>query len=141
MSQRNETVLKARITWDGEELPGFVSISEQKWSQGEVEVPEFKRKRKLPNGVTEFADLTLVYAVQRNSPTDAFFQQMWNNAEQHNLMRIETDAQGAETGRVLNEDCQLLDYTRPEIDLASPSYNKLTVVVCIWEATPLAAEA
>jgi hypothetical protein len=142
MAQRNDLVEKVKVTWDGEELPGLVSISEQKYSMGEVEVPEFARKRKMPNGVIEFADLTLKYAINSKvSKTVAFFQNFFFGQETHTLMRIRVDASGTEFGRTLSQDCQMLDYTEPEVDLANPTYAAMTVVVCVWESQPIAAEA
>lgn len=142
MAQRNDLVEKVKITWDGEELPGLVFISEQKYSQGEIEVPEYSRKRKMPNGVIEFADLTLKYAINnRQSKTVGFFQNFFFKGETHTLMRIRADSAGTEFGRTLSQDCQCLDYTEPEVDLANPTYAQFTVVVCVWESQPLAAEA
>jgi hypothetical protein len=141
MSQRNDLAEKIRVTWDGREFAGLVSCSETKYTKGVIEVPEFKRKRRIQDGVVVFSDITMVYSLQRNSPIIAFLQSFFLNNEVHTAMRIRCDAAGVEFGRTMYQDCECIDFTEPETDLANPTYAKITAVFCPWEIIPLGAES
>lgn len=141
MSQRNDLAEKVRITWDGRELAGLVSCSETKYTKGVIDVPEFKRKRRIQDGVVQFSDITMVYSLQKNSPVLQFFQDFFLNNENHTAIRIRTDAQGVEFARTMYQDCECIDMTDPETDLGNPTFAKITLVFCAWEITPLQAEA
>jgi hypothetical protein len=141
VAQRNDLVEKVRITWDGREYAGIVSVSETKYSTGVVEVPEFRRKRRIRDGVISFSDITMVYSFQKNSPILAFLQSFFLNGEVHTAMRVRCDASGVEFARTMYQDCECIDMTDPETDLANPTYAKVTCIFTPWEIIPLAAEA
>jgi len=140
MSQRNDLAEKKRITWDGEEVPGLVSITEIPLERGIIDVPEFDRIRKIQNGITTVPEVTMVYKVQRDSKAFNFFKSYFLNNETHDAVVIRTDAAGAEFARTMLQSCECVRYTEPEFDAASPTYAKVTITVVPWEIIPLGPE-
>jgi hypothetical protein len=129
------------VTWDGREFAGLVSCTPSKMTKGTIEVPEFKRKRKIQDGVVTFENITMVYSLQKNSPVLAFFQNFFLNNEVHTAMRVRCDASGTEFARTMYQDCECIDMEEPETDLANPTYAKVTMVFVPWEIIPLQAES
>ena len=141
MAQRNDLAEKAKLLWDGEEIPGLVSISPTTREKGVIEVPEFRRIRKIQNGITTFSEQTLVYKIQKDSKAHLFWKSFFANDESHDAVHIRCDASGTEFARVLWQSCECTFLEDPEVDLGGPTYAKVTVRVVPFEIIDLAGES
>ena len=135
--QRNDMVEKRRVYIDGVEIPGFVYAGELKREKGRVDVPEFKKKRKIQDGITTYPEYELRYKISRDTSTLKFFRNWFDDNENHDVTIIRTDAHGSEFERVLLSSCECIDHTIPEADLSSPTYAQVTVIIAPWEITPI----
>ena len=54
MQKTNDMVLKRRVFIDNKEIPGLVSTSDLKDTEGTVDVPGFNRKVTIKEGVKKF---------------------------------------------------------------------------------------
>lgn len=140
MAQRNDLAEKKRVLWDGEEIPGLVSITEITYEKGIIEVPEFKRIRKIQNGITTFGEVTLVYKVQRDSKGFVFCKDFHQKDETHDGVVVRTDASGAEFARTLLQSCECTYMSEPEFDAANPTFAKITIRIVPYEVIPLPPE-
>ena len=92
--QINDMVEKRRVLIDGEEIPGLVFAGELKREKGRVEVPEFKRKRKIQDGIKTYPEYELRYKIARGTATLKFFRDWYNKDEVKDVTVIRTDAHG-----------------------------------------------
>ena len=67
MAQRNDLAEKKKVTWDGEEITGLVSVGTLPLEDGAIDVPEFNYIRKIRNGQRTIPELQMVYKLQRDS--------------------------------------------------------------------------
>jgi hypothetical protein len=127
--QQTRIVEKRRIYWDGEEIPGLVSMPEFPLEMGEVEVPEFDKIITVANGVIKVNPFTLVYKLARDGKAMDFLNKFFGDGETHDCIIARTDGAGVEFGRILIQNCECSKKTYPEYDAASPTYAKFTVTI------------
>jgi hypothetical protein len=125
--QQTRVVEKRKLYWDGEEIPGLVSMPELNLEMGEVEVPEFDKIITVANGVVKVNPFTLVYKLARDGKAMKFLNDFFTEGETHDLTIARTDGAGVEFGRILIQDCECSKKTYPPYDAASPEFAKLTV--------------
>lgn len=138
MAQRNDLAEKIKVLWDGEEVPGLVSISNTPLEDGVIEVPEFSAKRKIRDGIQTVPEITLVYKVQRDSRALTFCQDFYLKKETKDMVKIRCDASGQEFARTMFPSCECTYYEEPEFDAASPTYAKTTIRIVPYSVLPIA---
>lgn len=138
--QENDMVEKKKGFWDGDEVPGLVSVNEITREKRTVEVPSFRRIRDVQSGVEKLPQLTLIYKLERGTKTLSFFEDFFDNNEVKDLELIRTDAHGIEfdsNGRKIYQSCEVISITEPAYDAGSPDYAKVTVVVAPQDIVPV----
>lgn len=135
--QPNDMVEKKKVIIDGVEIPGFVYAGELKREKGRVDVPEFKKKRKIQDGITTYPEYELRYKIARGTSTLKFFRDWYNKDQVKDVTIVRTDAHGSEFERILLSQCECVDHTVPETDLASPTYAQVKLVIAPWEITEI----
>ncbi len=138
MSQRNDLAEKIKVFWDGEEIPGLVSISETPLEDGVIEVPEFAAKRKIRDGIQTVPEMTMTYKVQRDSRALKFCQDFYLLKQTKDMVKVRCDASGTEFGRTMFPSCECTYYSEPEFDAASPTFAKVTIRVVPYNVLPIA---
>jgi len=139
MGSRPQVIQKARVEWDGTEIPGLVSVSEIPEEMGTVEVPEFDISRTITSGVRKIPPVDMVYQVRRDGQVNDFFTNFYQDHEEHEAVIIYTDAGGIETYRLLAQACECSKLTRPEVDHANPTYAKLTMTFLPYDIKKVSA--
>ncbi len=140
MGSRPQVIQKARVAWDGNELPGLVSVSEIPEEMGTVEVPEFDISRPIASGVRKIPPITMVYQVRRDNQVHNFFTNFFRDHEEHDGVVIYTDASGTEIYRVLLQACECSKVTRPEVDHTNPTFGKITAEILPYDIIPVPAQ-
>ena len=136
--QKNEMAAKAKLYWDGVEVPGLVSVGEIKLENSTIEVPEFARLRTLNSNIVKVPPLELKYKVDRGKNTLKFWRDFKNNNEVHDGVLVYTDAHGTEYDKILlpQTECNAIAY--PPYDAASPQYAAVTITVLPYDYIPVA---
>jgi len=137
MGQRNDLAEKKKVSWDGEEVPGLVSVGIVGLEDGSIDVPEFNYIRKIRNGQRTIPEVAMVYKLQKDSKVLTFFQNFYLKKETHSAVIIRTDATGTEFARTLLTDCECIKYEEPEYDAASPTFAKVSLTVVPFDVVPL----
>ena len=127
--QTNEMIEKKKALWDGEEIPGLVSVGEIVREKRTVEVPSFRRIRDVQSDVIKIPQVTLTYKIERGKNTLQFFEEFFDDNQVKDLEIVRTDAHGVEFNRKMYMDCEVISITEPPSDMANPDYAKTTVVV------------
>jgi hypothetical protein len=135
--QQNDTALKKRYQFDGEEIPGLVNAEEVPVEEGTIEVPELFKTRNIKNGVTKIPLLQLTYKIGKDTNTLKFFQDWKDNNETKNVTEIHVDAHGTELRRVLYPDTECAKYTSPAYDAANPTYNQTAITLVPYDVINL----
>jgi hypothetical protein len=132
--QSNDLGLKRRVLVDGEEIPGLVETSEIMDEEGVIEVPGFKRKIEVKDGVSKLAPIDLLYKVQRDSNTDVTLRNWKYNDELHDVTIINTDSTGIEVDRILFRECECKKYNKRAYKAESPEFFAVGVtILCTTE--------
>ncbi len=140
MAQRNDLAEKIKVYWDGEEIIGLVSISSTPLEDGVIDVPEFHAIRKIRNGIRQIPEMTAVYKIQRDSKALTFFQDFYLKKVFKDMVKVRTDASGAEFARTQYPSCECTAYEEPEFDAASPTFAKGTIRFVPYDVIPIGAE-
>ena len=138
--QRNDMAEKKKILIDGVELPGLVNFQEITLEKGQIDVPEFKKIRKIQSGITTIPAVELTYKTARDTNTLQFLKNWYFDDEVHDVVVVRTDASGAEFARTLLPSCECVRYQEPAFDAASPTYAQCPVTVLPWDVIPIEAE-
>ena len=140
MEQRNDLAEKIKLTWDGEEITGLVSISPTPLEDGIIEVPEFDAIRKIRNGIRTMPEITIIYKVQRDSRALIFCQNFYLKKQFKDMVKIRTDASGSEFARTQFPSCECTFYEEPEFEAANPTHAKVTIHVVPYDVVPIGPE-
>ncbi len=124
---------KARVLWDGVEIPGLVSKGEVPREKSTIDVPGFNRSRAIPSGITTVPTIEFVYKIERGTNTLQFFEDFYTNNEEKECTIIRTDGHGDEFARRLMQFCEIISLIEPPYDAASPDYAKITFTVIPWD--------
>lgn len=128
--QNNEMVEKKRVKFDGVEVAGLVSVAEITREKSTVDVPSFRKIRKVQSDITRLPDLTLVYKVERNTDTLDFFDDFFDNNRVADVEILRTDAHGVTFGKPkIYTGCEGITMTEPAYDAASPDFAKVTIIL------------
>ena len=131
--QSREMAEKKRVLFDGEEIPGLVSVNDITREKGTIEVPGFNRSRTIPNGITKIPTIELVYRIDRGTNTLQFFEDFYTNNEEKEMSIIRTDGHGDEFARRILQFCEAINITEGAYDAASPDFAKVTVTIVPWD--------
>jgi len=135
--QKNAQADKRKLQFDGDEIPGLVNVSDVVLEKGQIEVPEFKVKRKISDGVTTIPALDLVYRLDRDTKTQKFFDAWWDNDEIKDVTVIYTDGHGLEFRRELWTSCELVKKSAPAYDALTPTYMQYQLTILPWDIIPV----
>jgi hypothetical protein len=135
--QENSMAMKARVLFDGEEVPGLVRLGEVALENAAIDVPSFRRIRKVHTGVTTIPEVELSYEVQRGTDTLRFFQDYYSGGQKKDVTVIYCDADGVEYARDLWQDVECRRLVRPQVDLANVSYAQVSVVLLPYDIVPV----
>jgi len=135
--QDNAMAEKKKCFWDGEEISGLVSVEEISREKRTVEVPSFSKIRDLNSGIIKIPPLNIVYKVERNTNTRAFFENFYNQNQVKDLEIVRTDADGVEFSRKLYPDCECTKIAEPSYDAANPNYATISITVTPWDIIDL----
>ena len=138
--QKNDMAEKKRVLIDGDEIPGLVNFGETVVEKGVIEVPEFKRKRKIQNGVLTIPVINVTYKIARGTSTLQFFRDWFYKDEDHELTIIRTDGTGVEFARTLMPLVENVKYFEPPFDAANPTYAQIQSTLVPWDILPLDAQ-
>jgi len=125
--QSNDMVEKKRVKWDGNEIPGLVSVDEVTREKKFVEVPSFRRIREIDADIVKLPQLKMKYKVERSTNTLSFFERFFDENEYKDAEIIRTDAHGVEFNRSIWTSCACIAITEPAYDSANPEYASVTV--------------
>lgn len=131
--QKGDMGEKVRLLVDGEELQGLVNFAEVPLEQGELEVPEFGKVRKITNGVITIPTVEATYKISRGSAIRQFIENWFTRRELHDVTVIRTDSHGAEFDRDILPRCELSAKTKPAYDAQNPVYAQVTVRLVPWD--------
>jgi len=137
--QKQEMAEKKRAMWDGEEIPGLVSVEEITLTKNTVEVPSFKRIRPISAGIKKIPAIKLKYRVDRPTKTQKFLEEFFEKEQVKDLTIIKTDAHGVEYSRRLCPLCECVEITDPAYSAESPQYASMTITVYPDDIIPLGA--
>lgn len=132
---------KKRVLIDGEEIPGLVNVQEITLEKAQIEVPEFKKIRRIQSGITTIPAIELTYKLARGTSTHKFMKDWYFNDEQHDVTIVRTDASGAEFARTLLPSCECVRYQEPAFDASAPVYAQVPITIAPWDVLPIDAEA
>lgn len=138
--QDNDMASKTKVYVDGEEIPGLVYKGEMTLEAGTIEVPELRRTRVIQNGITKLPMQEFRYKVARGTRTSKFFRDWKQNDEVKDVVIVYTDAHGDEYERDLLPKCECIKYSKPEVDLANPTYAQIAVTLLPWDIIPIDGE-
>jgi hypothetical protein len=138
--QRNDLAEKKRVLIDGEEIPGLVSFAEIPLEKGQLEVPEFKKIRRIQNGITTIPAIQITYKISKDTNTLQFMKDWYFNDEEHDVTVIRTDASGTEFARTLLPSCECVRYYEPPYDAGNPTYAQVQITISPWDVIPIDAE-
>ncbi|MBD3277828.1 MAG: hypothetical protein GF388_05980 [Candidatus Aegiribacteria sp.] len=131
--QKNSMSELKRILIDGEEIPGLVNIGDVELTKGELEAPEYKKIRRLSNGVTTIPAIEATYKLNRNSSAISFFQDWYDNDEVHDVTVIRADGHGVEFDRDIWPKCELTRLMKPAYDASDPAYAQVQITIVPWD--------
>lgn len=131
--QKAAQAAKYKINWDGVEVPGLVMVGEKTLERGQLEIPGFKVKRKISDGVDVIPALELTYRLDRDTMTRQFIDDWWSNDEIKEGTLICTDGHGIEYKRQLLTQCELVKKTEPAYDALTPTYMQYNIIVLPWD--------
>ncbi len=137
--QSTDRAEKKRIFYNGQEIPGLVSLGPLRLEKNTLEVPGFSITRKIQNGVTKLPDVDLTYKIPRDNSAYVFFRDWYLNDEEKDLVVERVDASGQVIARTLLQACQCTVYEEPEYDAASPTFAKVTVKLVPYDMVPIDA--
>lgn len=138
--QKNAMAEKKKCLWDGVEKAGLVSFGEMAMEKSTIEVPSFHRIRTIQSGIIKLPIIEVVYRIDRDSPTQKYFEDFYWNDESHDLTLIRTDASGTEFARRLLPGCECVYLSEPAYDAASPTFAKITMRFVPWDIILIASE-
>ncbi len=138
--QPKDMAEKKRMLIDGEELPGLVYLGPIPLENGELEVPEYDKTRRIQNGITAIPAVEARFKVARDTNTEAFLRDWWETKSQKDVTVIRTDATGREFRRTLLPATECRKYEEPEYDAASPVYAQVAITLLPWDVIPIESE-
>lgn len=134
MSQNHDIAEKLKIEVDGEELEGLIKQDEAVMEEEAVEVPEFGKKRQVSNGVKKIPALNCTFKVRRNSRTLQILQDWFDKDESHDIVIINTDADGQEYKRTLFPEAECIKFpSNGGYDAASPTVAQIATTFLPWD--------
>ena|SRR4030042_1906940 len=135
--QKNAQASKRRIYYDADEVPGLASVSDVVLEMGEIEIPGFKTKRRIPDGVKSIPAVDLVYRTDRDTQTAAFFDKWWEEQGVKDVTVEYTDGHGVVFKRELWQGCELAKKAMPAYDALAPTYMQYQVKIIPWDIIDL----
>ena len=137
--QPNDMAEKKIVYFDGEEIPGLVYCGELRQEKGVLDVPGFRKIRKITNGVTTLPEYEMRYKIARGTNTEQFFNDWFDNDEIKDVTIVRVDAHETEFSRKLLSQCECRAVADPETDTANPGYAQITTIILPFEITQLEA--
>lgn len=131
MAQRAEMAEKKRAKWDGVEVDGLAKIGEISLEKAVIDVPSFKRIKKVQSDVTTLPAIELEYIVKRDGATLKFFEDFYTNNETKDLIIIRTDGAGNEFPgcKKMYQSCECIKKVTPAYEAGAPTYCRINVAV------------
>lgn len=124
---------KKRLIWDGVEWPGLVRVGEINMEMGQIDIPGFKIKRKISDGVVTIPAVEATYRIDRDTDTKERIDNWWKNKEIKEGTLIKTDGHGVEHSRQLLTQCEIVKRMEPEYDAEAPKYMQYQIIVLPWD--------
>jgi hypothetical protein len=130
-------VEKKRVKWDGEELAGLVKVNEVTTEKSTVEVPSFRHIREVQSDVRKLPPLVLTYKFERNTDTQRYLDDFFENNRVVDIEVIRTDAHGIQFGDSETYlGCEGKSMTKPAYDAANPTYAQTVITVIPGDIIP-----
>jgi len=136
--QSTSMAQKARVLFDGVEIPGLIKLGEVARENASIDVPGFKILRKIQTGVTQLPEVEIEMEVRRDTNTLAFMKQWFTAKEVKDATIIYCDSDGVEFARQLWSGVELRKLVIPASDLASVSFAKVTGMLLPYDITDVA---
>jgi len=130
---------KLRVTYDGVEIEGLVKVGEVTLESNLIDVPSYNRIFKIQSGVLTMPEVTFTYKCnaaddRAKKGTKKFFRDWYKQSKVVGTMQlILVDASNAEIERTTWTDVECRRFSEPEMDLASPSYGRIDVVLIPYD--------
>lgn len=131
--QRGSLAEKKKVYFDGEEIPGLVSVKEITLEKAMIDVPAFKRIRQISSDITKVPPMELVYETARSTKTLKFWNDFYLKSEVHECVIVRTDAHGEAFDNLILPGCECIKLVIPEYDAATPKFASLTVTILAAE--------
>lgn len=131
--QNNSVAQKARIIFEGEEVPGLVSIGEIPEEDDAIQVPGFQIIRNIRTGVRKMPEIDLKFETRRNTNTRAFLSDWYRGKTAKDITVIYCDADGVEFARYLWNQVECRKHTIPATDHSKIDYSYVSVTVCPYD--------
>jgi len=135
--QQNSMGEKHSLTFDGEEVPGLINVSEIAREKDSIEAPFPDKKREITNGVSKIPAIELTYRNDRGTNTKKFFQNWYDNNEVKDGVLVKKDAHGVEFERILLPKCECAKDGGPAYDAAAPGLATITTKILPWDYIPV----
>lgn len=124
---------KKKVFWDGVEVPGLVSVAELTLEKSTIDVPSFKRIRKIQSGIITIPVVEMKYRVDRDASTQKFWEDFYFNDTVKDGIVSRVDAFGVEFAVRILQQCECWKYVEPAYNAEAPEYASVTVSVIPWE--------
>jgi hypothetical protein len=133
--QNNSVAQKARIIYEGEEVPGLVSIGEIPEEDDAISVPGFQIIRSIRTGVRKMPEIELKYEARRNTNTRSFLSDWYRKKTAKDVTVIYCDADGVEFARYLWSQVECRKHVLPETNHEKIDYSNIKVTVMPYDIT------
>lgn len=131
--QKYDMAEKVKLIVDGQEIQGLVNFGEIVLEKSQIEVPEFKRIRLIASGIDRVPAIDCTFKITRGSDTFQKIKDWYFNDEDHDIVKVRTDAHGVEFARTLLPGCECIKYHEPAFDGANPTYAQIQTRFIPWD--------
>jgi hypothetical protein len=131
--QKSSMAEKKKVYWDGVEIPGLVSVAELTLEKSTIDVPSFKRIRKIQSGIITIPVVEMKYRIDRDTATQSFWEDFYFNDVVKDGIVYRVDAFGVEFAKRVLQQTECYKYTEPAYNAESPEYASITVGLIPWE--------
>lgn len=135
--EKNDLVYKVKVKVEGEEIPNILVVGEHNDEEGVVEVPGFRKKIKIKDGVRVIPEIPMTLKITRDGTGRRFFAD-WKNRNQYKNVVLEyVDASGNRIDSEFCPNCEVSMVGRPEVNHESVSYASFSVTLLPEDVTPV----
>lgn len=131
--QENSVAQKARMMFEGEEVPGLISIGEVAEEDDAIQVPGFQIIRNIRSGVRKMPEIEVKFETRRNTKTREFLSDWYRKKTAKDVTIIYCDADGVEFARYLWSQVECRKHTIPPTDHGKVDYSFISVTVLPYD--------